>query len=178
MVRQGQLSPDRRFRLWQTGRLAPCGRSCSASWVLPTSSAASSVGYSKVAAPLTALTSTLTPFGWTQRRRSPAWRYCSQLHRSSHLDPALPFTVEVDASESGVGAVLSQWTKNSTPAPPSSAADCPRSKGTTMWVSESYWRSSWPFRRHWLKGPVRTRSPSVAPCTSKWRWNNKGSKSE
>lgn len=60
----------------------------------------------------TALTSTLRLFTWTQEAQA-AFARLKVLFTTvpilSHPDPALSFTVEVNASESGVGAVLSQW---------------------------------------------------------------------
>ena len=67
--------------------------------------------YSRVAAPLTQLTSTKVPFGWSQAAQS-AFLRLKRLFSSApvlcHPDPAIQFMVEVDASNSGVGAVLSQ----------------------------------------------------------------------
>ena len=67
--------------------------------------------YSRVAAPLTQLTSTKVPFGWSQGAQS-AFLRLKKLFSSApvlcHPDPAVQFVVEVDASNSGLGAVLSQ----------------------------------------------------------------------
>lgn len=67
--------------------------------------------YSKVAAPLTELTSTLRPFIWT-REAEAAFSHLKVLFSTapvlSHPDPTRQFVVEVDASDTGVGAVLSQ----------------------------------------------------------------------
>ncbi|KAI3353378.1 hypothetical protein L3Q82_019911 [Scortum barcoo] len=67
--------------------------------------------YSKVAAPLTCLTSTTKPFLWTPEAER-AFTLLKSLFTSapilSHPDPSLQFIVEVDASETGIGAVLSQ----------------------------------------------------------------------
>ena len=64
-----------------------------------------------MAAPLTQLTSTKVPFGWSQAAQS-AFLRLKRLFSSApvlcHPDPAIQFVVEVDASNSGVGAVLSQ----------------------------------------------------------------------
>ncbi len=67
--------------------------------------------YSRIAAPLTALTSTAIPFRWTPE----AEQAFTELKRRfisapvlTQPDPALQFIVEVDASDTGVGAVLSQ----------------------------------------------------------------------
>uniref|UniRef100_A0A674MFK3 Gypsy retrotransposon integrase-like protein 1 n=1 Tax=Takifugu rubripes TaxID=31033 RepID=A0A674MFK3_TAKRU len=67
--------------------------------------------YSKVAAPLTRLTSTLLSFRWTPEAET-AFNRLKGLFSSSpiltHPDPNRQFVVEVDASDVGVGAVLSQ----------------------------------------------------------------------
>lgn len=67
--------------------------------------------YSGVAAPLTALTNSLRPFIWTKEAQA-AFACMKVLFSTapilSHPDPALPFTVQVAASESAIGAVLSQ----------------------------------------------------------------------
>ncbi|KAK7886523.1 hypothetical protein WMY93_026144 [Mugilogobius chulae] len=67
--------------------------------------------YSKRAAPLTQLTSTSIPFKWSTEAES-AFHTLKTLFVSapvlSHPDPSRQFIVEVDASDSGVGAVLSQ----------------------------------------------------------------------
>uniref|UniRef100_A0A674PMU1 Gypsy retrotransposon integrase-like protein 1 n=1 Tax=Takifugu rubripes TaxID=31033 RepID=A0A674PMU1_TAKRU len=67
--------------------------------------------YSKVAAPLTRLTSTLLSFRWTPEAET-AFNRLKVLFSSSpiltHPDPSRQFVVEVDASDMGVGAVLSQ----------------------------------------------------------------------
>lgn len=66
--------------------------------------------YSKVAAPLTEFTSTRLPFSWTKRAKvvfSHMGRFTSA-PVLAHTDPAGQFVVEVDASDTGVGVVLSQ----------------------------------------------------------------------
>lgn len=67
--------------------------------------------YSKVAAPLTALTSTTRRFLWTQEATR-AFQDLKLRFTSAPIltqpDPELQFVVEVDASDTGVGAVLSQ----------------------------------------------------------------------
>ncbi|XP_037551225.1 type-1 angiotensin II receptor A-like [Nematolebias whitei] len=68
-------------------------------------------GYSQVAAPLTQLTSTLRTFRWTPEADS-AFNKLKDLFSSApilcHPDPKRQFILEVDASDTGVGAVLSQ----------------------------------------------------------------------
>lgn len=67
--------------------------------------------FSRVAAPLTALTSTKASFCWTPEAQG-AFSKLRSLFTSApilrHPDSARQFVVEVDASEAGVGAVLSQ----------------------------------------------------------------------
>ena len=67
--------------------------------------------YSKVAAPLTQLTSTAFPFAWTPEA-DVAFNKLRELFTSApvlvHPNSSLQFIVEVDASSSGIGAVLSQ----------------------------------------------------------------------
>ncbi|CAJ1057674.1 uncharacterized protein LOC108874699, partial [Xyrichtys novacula] len=67
--------------------------------------------YSKVAVPLTRLTSLKVPFSWTPEADA-TFHHLKSLFISApvlkHPDPSLQFMVEVDASDSGVGAVLSQ----------------------------------------------------------------------
>lgn len=69
--------------------------------------------YSAVAAPLTALTSTVRRFAWTQEAQT-VFDHLKVLFTSapilSYPDPSLPFTVEVDTSETGVwsGALAAQ----------------------------------------------------------------------
>lgn len=64
-----------------------------------------------MAAPLTRLTSMLRPFTWTEEAQA-AFKQLKTLFTTapvlSHPDPARQFVVEVDASDMGVGAVLSQ----------------------------------------------------------------------
>ena len=67
--------------------------------------------FSKVAAPLHALTSTLHPFKWTPEA-DVAFKALKATFTTApvlvHPNPDEPFVVEVDASDSGIGAVLSQ----------------------------------------------------------------------
>ena len=68
-------------------------------------------GFSRVAAPITALTSTLRPFSWTPEAES-AFLALKSLFTSAPVLilplPSRQFIVEVDASDVGIGAVLSQ----------------------------------------------------------------------
>lgn len=68
-------------------------------------------GYSAVAAPLTTLASSKTPFKWTEDAQG-AFTRLKVLFTSAPiltiLDPSRRFNVKVEASDVGVGAVLSQ----------------------------------------------------------------------
>ncbi|XP_028324820.1 uncharacterized protein LOC114476995 [Gouania willdenowi] len=67
--------------------------------------------YSKVAAPLNKLTSIKVPFNWSAEAGGAFVKlktlFCSA-PILSHPDPSSQFVIEVDASDSGIGAVLSQ----------------------------------------------------------------------
>ena len=69
-------------------------------------------GFSRVAAPLSALTSTLHPFSWSPEAEA-AFSSLKTLFTTAPVlifpDPGRQFIVEVDASDIGIGAVLSQW---------------------------------------------------------------------
>lgn len=67
--------------------------------------------YSKVAAPLTSLTSTSKPFCWTPEAVSAFLKFKALYTNTpvlAHPDPSGQFIVEVDASDTGVSTVLSQ----------------------------------------------------------------------
>uniref|UniRef100_A0A8C6KLF6 Gypsy retrotransposon integrase-like protein 1 n=1 Tax=Nothobranchius furzeri TaxID=105023 RepID=A0A8C6KLF6_NOTFU len=67
--------------------------------------------YSQIASPLTKLTSTKRTFVWTPEADTAFLELKTRFSQApvlSRPDPTLQFTVEVDASDSGVGAVLSQ----------------------------------------------------------------------
>lgn len=67
--------------------------------------------YSRVAAPLTSLTSVNKPFLWTSEAEDTFNELKSRFTSAPILvqpDPSQQFIVEVDASDSGVGAILSQ----------------------------------------------------------------------
>ncbi len=65
--------------------------------------------FSCVSAPLTKLTSTSIPYQWSEEAEA-AFHWLKGLSTSApvliHSDPSQPFFVEVDASDTGVGAVL------------------------------------------------------------------------
>ncbi|KAJ8332896.1 hypothetical protein SKAU_G00417920 [Synaphobranchus kaupii] len=67
--------------------------------------------YSQIVAPLTKLTSTAMPFRWNPEAEN-AFKKIKRLFSSApilvHPDPTRQFVVETDASDTGVGAVLSQ----------------------------------------------------------------------
>lgn len=68
--------------------------------------------YSQTALPLTALTSVKTTFSWTPEADAAFLRLKSLFSNAPILiqaDPTKQFVLEVDASDSGVGAVLSQF---------------------------------------------------------------------
>uniref|UniRef100_A0A3B3HCI3 Gypsy retrotransposon integrase-like protein 1 n=1 Tax=Oryzias latipes TaxID=8090 RepID=A0A3B3HCI3_ORYLA len=69
--------------------------------------------YSCIANPLTSLTSSKTSFRWNQEAED-AFNHLKDLFTTApvlaHADPTRQFVVEVDASDTGVGAVLSQRT--------------------------------------------------------------------
>ncbi|KAM9425625.1 uncharacterized protein KZ484_011443 [Pholidichthys leucotaenia] len=67
--------------------------------------------YSVIALPLTRLTSPKTPFRWTEEAAAAFTELKNRFSSSpilSQVDPVLQCLVEVDASDSRVGAVLSQ----------------------------------------------------------------------
>lgn len=67
--------------------------------------------YSKKAAPLTQLTSTRVPFRWSSEAEEAFCNLKTMFSSApvlSHPDPSRQFIVEVDASDCGVGAILSQ----------------------------------------------------------------------
>ena len=67
--------------------------------------------YSSIAAPLTALTSISKPFGWSSEAEAAFVELKKRFVSAPvllHPDPDLQFVVEVDASDTGLGAVLSQ----------------------------------------------------------------------
>ena len=68
-------------------------------------------GFSRVAAPLTALTSTLHPFSWSPEAEAAFLALKERFTTAPVLclpDPDRQFIVEVDASDEGIGAILSQ----------------------------------------------------------------------
>uniref|UniRef100_A0A8C7Y809 ribonuclease H n=1 Tax=Oryzias sinensis TaxID=183150 RepID=A0A8C7Y809_9TELE len=107
--------------------------------------------YSSIAAPLTRLTSTSQNFSWTPEAQE-AFDRLKGLFVSAPIliqpDPSRQFVVEVDASDSGVGAVLSQKNTNpvSSSLAPFSLKSCHPQSKTTTWGTGNCWLSSWPLR--------------------------------
>lgn len=99
--------------------------------------------YSKVAQPLTKLTSAKKPFVWSPVAET-AFCKLKNLFASApvltHPDPAAQFVVEVDASDSGVGAVLSQRSSTDHKLHPCSHAASRQLRGTMTWGIGSCWR--------------------------------------
>ena len=99
--------------------------------------------YSRLAAPLTRLTSSSMTFTWTKEAEQ-AFEFLKTCFSSApilkHTDTTKPFIVEVDASDSGIGAILSQHSgtpPSFTPAP-SSPASFPRRSKIMMWAIASF----------------------------------------
>ena len=71
-------------------------------------------GFSRVAAPLISLMSTLRAFSWTPEAED-AFSALKSLFTSTPVlilpQPSRQFIVEVDASDVGIGAILSQWSE-------------------------------------------------------------------
>lgn len=112
--------------------------------------------YSKVAAPLTKLPSTLRSFAWDDKEEA-AFARLKVLFTTapvfSHPDPAHQFTVEVDTSDTGVGAVLSKRNPTDQQLHPahSSAVVFRQQNGTTTLATVS----CWPWCQHCRSGVTR-----------------------
>uniref|UniRef100_A0A3P9HSL7 Gypsy retrotransposon integrase-like protein 1 n=1 Tax=Oryzias latipes TaxID=8090 RepID=A0A3P9HSL7_ORYLA len=115
--------------------------------------------YSSIAAPLTQLTSINTPFIWTSEAQS-AFDKLKNLFTTAPIliqpDPRRQFIVEVDASDSGVGAVLSQREINTGKLKPCaffsrklSAAERNYDVGNRELLAIKLALEEW---RHWLEG--------------------------
>lgn len=107
--------------------------------------------YSQTAAPLTALKSTKTNFTWTTEAEPPFKQLKHLFSQAPVLvqpDPARQFILEVEASDTGVGAVLSQVseTDNKLTHVPFSHADLHLQSTITTWETESCRLLSWPWR--------------------------------
>ena len=93
-------------RRWWTGPFLTPGKIYRVFWASPTF-----IGGSSATEPLTSLTSTSTPFSWSPAADA-AFGKLKQRFNSApvllHPDPERQFIVEVDTSDTGLGAVLSQ----------------------------------------------------------------------
>lgn len=96
VVEKGQLRADpSKFKGWLL-----TANSCSASWV--------SFNCSHTATPLMRLTSNKLPFSWSHDAFNQLKNLFTNAPVLTHPDPEQQFVVEVDTSDSGVGAVASQ----------------------------------------------------------------------
>ena len=116
-------------------------------------------GYSQVAAPLTALTSTKSVYAWTPRAET-AFRDLKKRFVSAPIlvqpDPSLQFVVEANASDTGVGAVLSQRSPSDHKLHPCAFFSCRLSPpernydvGNRELLAVKLALEEW---RHWLEG--------------------------
>lgn len=118
--------------------------------------------YSSVAAPLTGLTSLSVPFRWTAAANAAFCRLKSLFSTAPVLvqpDPSGQFIVEVDASDTGVGAVLSQRSATDGKVHPcaffSRRLSQPEARydvGDKELLAIKLALEEW---RHWLEGAVR-----------------------
>lgn len=96
-----------------------------------------------MAEPLTRLTSIKQPFAWPPEA-AVAFKEIKQLFSSPpvliHPDPEKQFVVEVDASATGVGAVLSQHSGSALRLRPCAffPGDLALLNSTTVWGTENY----------------------------------------
>ena len=101
--------------------------------------------FSAIAAPLHALTSTQVRFRWSPEAEKAFQNLKHRFTLATILtlpDPQCQFVVEVDVSNEGVEAVLSQRSEKDArciPAP-SSRDGCPEQNGTMKSATENYWR--------------------------------------
>lgn len=115
--------------------------------------------YSTVAAPLTALTSTKQPFTWTPAAEKAFCTLKSRFTSAPILqmpDVDRQFIVEVDASDVGVGAVISQWAAEDKKLHPCaffsrrlSPSECNYDIGNRELLAVKLALEEW---RHWLEG--------------------------
>jgi len=113
--------------------------------------------FSKVAAPLTKLISTARPFSWSTEAAQ-AFLKLKTLFTTApvliHPDPTRQFIVEVDASDNGVGAVLSQYSNQKLHpcvyfSRRLSPAECNYDVGNRELLAVVLALAEW---RHWLEG--------------------------
>lgn len=117
--------------------------------------------YSHLAAPLTTLTSTSTPSQWTPEAEAAFLELKRRFTSAPVLtqpDPGLQFIVELDASDTGVGAVLSQRSLSDQKVHPCaffsrklSPAERNFDIGHRELLAVKLALEEW---RHWLKGSV------------------------
>ena len=117
--------------------------------------------YSHLAAPLTTLTSTSTPFHWTLEAEAAflELKLCfTSAPGLTQPDPELQFIVELDTSDSGVGAVLAQRSPSDQKVHPCaffsyklSPAERNFDIGTQELLAVKLAHEEW---RHWLEGSV------------------------
>ncbi len=105
--------------------------------------------FSQVAAPLSALTSTKTKFSWSSAAQAAFDDLKSRFTTAPILilpDPSRRFVVEIDASEVGVGAVLSQKSPHNNRLHPCAFFFCiaflPQNEIMTS-ATESCWLYAW-----------------------------------
>ncbi len=126
--------------------------------------------FSQLAAPLNALTSTKTPFRWSSAAGAAFAKLRSCFVSAPILvapDPSRQFVVEVDASEVGVGAVLSQRSSldgKMHPCAYFSHRLSPAERNYDM-VTESCWLSSLPWKSGVIDWRVRGFLLSFGPTT-------------
>ena len=108
--------------------------------------------YSQVAAPLTCLTSTKLPFQWSSEAEA-AFATLKNRFTSAPIlvqpDPDRKFVVEVDGSDSGMGAVLSQRAESEGKMYPWSSAERNYDVGNRELLAGKLALEEW---RHWLEG--------------------------
>ncbi|XP_075894338.1 uncharacterized protein LOC142896522 [Nelusetta ayraudi] len=142
-------------------------------------------GYSTVAAPLTALTSSKVPFCWTTAADA-AFQALKTRFTSAPIlrmpDPDRQYVVEVDASDVGVGAILSQRSVDDQKLHPCaffsrrlSPAEMKYDIGNRELLAVKLALEEW---RHWLEGTkqpflVWTDHKNLEYIRSAWRLNSR-----
>lgn len=116
-----------------------------------------------VAEPLSALTKkSAKPFVWTSRPNQ-AFNRLKQLFTSAPIltlsDPEMPFVLEVDVSDVGVGAVLSQRTRSDNKLHP--CAFFPVGLPQLREIMIMGTGSCWPIKWHWKSGGIGWRGPNT-----------------
>ncbi len=121
--------------------------------------------YSKLAAPLTTLTFTSKQFVWSPEAESAFQglkRHFTSAPILCHPDPTRQFIVEVDASQVGVGAVLSQRSSEDGKlySLPSFLIIFLLQNATAMWGTRNCWLLSW----LWKSGGIGWRAQKKTFC--------------